>query len=32
MKDYSILVFSKSVDSNFRAFRLAPVPWNILGY
>ena len=26
------LVFTKSVDSNFRAFRLAPVTWNILGY
>ena len=27
-----ILVFIKSVDSNFRAFWLAPVTWNILGY
>ena len=25
-------VFTKSVDSNFRAFLLAPVTWNILGY
>ena len=25
-------VFTKSVDSNFRAFWLAPVTWNILGY
>ena len=25
------LVFTKSVDSNFRAFWLAPVTWNILG-
>ena len=27
-----MLVFTKSVDSNFRAFLLAPVTWNILGY
>ena len=26
--DYPILVFTKSVDSNFRAFWLAPVTWN----
>ena len=29
---HSLLVFTKSVDSNFRAFWLAPVTWNILGY
>ena len=29
---YAILVFTKSVDSNFRAFWLAPVTRNILGY
>ena len=29
---YHILVFTKSVDSNFRAFWLDPVTWNILGY
>ena len=29
---YRSLVFTKSVDSNFRAFWLAPVAWNILGY
>ena len=29
---YPALVFTKSVDSNFRAFWLAPVTWNILGY
>ena len=28
----SDLVFTKSVDSSFRAFRLAPVTWNIPGY
>ena len=27
---YLILLFTKSVDSNFRAFWLAPVTWNIL--
>ena len=27
-----MLVFTKSVDSNFCAFLLAPVTWNILGY
>ena len=27
-----MLVFTKSVDSNFRAFSLAPVTRNILGY
>ena len=27
-----LLVFTTSVDSNFRAFWLAPVTWNILGY
>ena len=29
---YYILVFTKSVDSNFRAFWLPPVTQNILGY
>ena len=29
---YIYLVFTKSVNSNFRAFWLAPVTWNILGY
>jgi len=29
---WELLVFTKSVDSNFRAFWLAPVTWNILGY
>ena len=32
MKAIAYLVFTKSVDSNFRAFWLAPVTWNILGY
>ena len=27
-----MLVFTKSVNSNFRTFRLAFVTWNILGY
>ena len=31
-KEYYILVFTKSVDSNFRAFSLATVTWNNLGY
>ena len=30
--EYWVLVFTKSVHSNFRAFWLAPVTWNILGY
>ena len=30
--EYIYLVFTKSVDNNFRAFWLAPVTWNILGY
>ena len=29
---YPNLVFTKSLDSNFRAFWLAPAPRNILGY
>ena len=29
---YAHLVFTKSVDSNFCPFWLAPVTWNILGY
>ena len=29
---YLYLVFTKSVESNFRAFWLAPVTWSILGY
>ena len=29
---YFILVFTKSVHSNFSAFWLAPVTWNIVGY
>ena len=29
---YYILAFTKPVDSNFRAFWLAPVTQNILGY
>ena len=29
---YALLVFTKSVDSNFHAFWLAPVTRNILGY
>ena len=30
--EYLKLVFTKSVDSNFRAFWLVPVTWNIHGY
>ena len=29
---HNLLVFTKSVDSNFRAFWVAPVTQNILGY